>query len=212
MQSFAPAGPGRVTAYADHWAGRPVLDAIDFYSVADMSARSNALLAGQVDLLSQTNLDFATARVVAASDRATIARVKNAQWYVLPMLTTEKPFTDVRVRQAMKLAYDPEHVVQVALQGAGTAGWDNPVPPSDPAYISAHPKHDPEKAKYLLEAGGPRKAWRWTSTPSLRPAVQAAGWRSRLPVRLREAASIRIKVKTASDGLLRHPGSGRGSR
>lgn len=91
-----------------------------FYSVADMSARSNALLAGQVDLLSQTNLDFATARVVAASDRATIARVKNAQWYVLPMLTTEKPFTDVRVRQAMKLAYDPEHMVKVALQGAGT--------------------------------------------------------------------------------------------
>ncbi|WP_236670501.1 ABC transporter substrate-binding protein, partial [Streptomyces antimycoticus] len=85
-------------------------------------------------MLSQTNLDFATARVIAASDRATIARAENAQWYVLPMLTTEKPFTDVRVRQAMKLAYDPEHILKAALQGAGTAGWDNPVPPNDPAH------------------------------------------------------------------------------
>ncbi|MEU3979266.1 ABC transporter substrate-binding protein [Streptomyces sp. NPDC026672] len=154
LESFAPAGPGRVVAHRDHWAGPPVLDAISFYSVADMSARSGALLAGQVDLLSQTNLDFATARVVAASDRATVARVKNAQWYVLPMLTTEKPFTDVRVRQAMKLAYDPEHVVKVALQGAGTAGWDNPVPPDDPAHVAAHPAHDPDRARHLLKQAG----------------------------------------------------------
>ena len=195
LESFAPAGPGRVTAYKDHFAGRPVLDAIAFYSVADMSARSNALLAGQVDLLSQTNLDFATARVVAASDRATIARVKNAQWYVLPMLTTEKPFTDVRVRQAMKLAYDPEHVVKVALQGAGTPGWDNPVPPSDPAYISAHPKHDPEKAKYLLKQAGHEGLAMDLYTSSYDPLFtpMALAYQDSA-----KRAGIRIKVKTAS--------------
>ncbi|MFF2653727.1 ABC transporter substrate-binding protein [Streptomyces sp. NPDC058045] len=195
LESFAPAGPGRVTAYRDHWAGRPVLDAIAFYSVADMSARSNALLAGQVDLLSQTNLDFATARVVAASDRATVARVKNAQWYVLPMLTTEKPFTDVRVRQAMKLAYDPEHVVKAALQGAGSAGWDNPVPPSDPAHISAHPAHDPEKARYLLKQAGHERlavdlytsAYDPLFTPMALAYRDSAG-----------RAGIRVRVKTAA--------------
>ncbi|MFJ4733311.1 ABC transporter substrate-binding protein [Streptomyces sp. NPDC088770] len=195
LESFAPAGPGRITAYPDHWAGRPVLDAIAFYSVADMSARSNALLAGQVDLLSQTNLDFATARVVAASDRATVARVKNAQWYVLPMLTTEKPFTDVRVRQAMKLAYDPEHVVKVALQGAGSAGWDNPVPPSDPVHISTHPEHDPEKARYLLKQAGQEglavdlytSAYDPLFTPMALAYRDSAG-----------RAGIRVRVKTAS--------------
>ncbi|MFB7459093.1 ABC transporter substrate-binding protein [Streptomyces sp. NPDC056188] len=195
LESFAPAGPGRITAYQDHWAGRPVLDAIAFYSVADMSARSNALLAGQVDLLSQTNLDFATARVVAASDRATVARVKNAQWYVLPMLTTEKPFTDVRVRQAMKLAYDPEHVVKAALQGAGSAGWDNPVPPSDPVHNSAHPEHDPEKARHLLKQAGQEglavdlytAAYDPLFTPMALAYRDSAG-----------RAGIRVRVKTAS--------------
>ncbi|MGI5423580.1 ABC transporter substrate-binding protein [Streptomyces sp. CA-179760] len=195
LESFAPAGPGRVTAYKDHWAGRPVLDAIAFYSVADMSARSNALLAGQVDLLSQTNLDFATARVVAASDRATIARVKNGQWYVLPMLTTDKPFTDVRVRRAMKLAYDPEHVVKAALQGAGRPGWDNPVPPDDPAHISAHPEHDPEQARYLLRKAGHEdlavdlytSAYDPLFTPMALAYQESA-----------KRAGIRIRVKTAS--------------
>ncbi|MDQ1032288.1 peptide/nickel transport system substrate-binding protein [Streptomyces umbrinus] len=195
LESFTPAGPGRITAYKDHWAGRPVLDAIDFYSVADMSARSNALLAGQVDLLSQTNLDFATARVVAASDRATIARVENAQWYVLPMLTTEKPFTDVRVRQAMKLAYDPEHVVKVALQGAGTAGWDNPVPPSDPAHITAHPKHDPEQARHLLKKAGHEGLTVDLYTSSYDPVFtpMALAYQDSA-----KRAGIRIRVKTAS--------------
>ncbi|MFJ8604330.1 ABC transporter substrate-binding protein [Streptomyces shenzhenensis] len=195
LESFTPAGPGRVVAFADHWAGRPVLDAISFYSVADMSARSNALLAGQVDLLSQTNLDFATARVVAASDRATVTRVKDAQWYVLPMLTTEKPFTDVRVRQAMKLAYDPEHVVKVALQGAGTAGWDNPVPPGDPAHISAHPAHDPEQARHLLKQAGHEglavELYTSAYDPLFTPMALAYQDSAR-------RAGIRVKVRTAA--------------
>lgn len=196
LVSFTAAGPGRIQAYADHWAGRPVLDTIDFFSVADMQARSNALLAGQVDLLSQTNLDFATARVIAASSRATIARSKNAQWYVLPMLTTEKPFTDVRVRQAMKLAYDPEHIRKVALQGAGTLGWDNPVPPNDPNHIAAHPAHDPERARHLLKRAGHERLAVDLYTSSYDPiftpmalAYQESAARAGIRVRIRTAAA-----------------------
>ncbi|MEU5612669.1 ABC transporter substrate-binding protein [Streptomyces sparsogenes] len=195
LVSFTAAGPGRIAAYEDHWAGRPVLDAIDFYSVADMQARSNALLAGQVDLLSQTNLDFATARVVANSDRATLARVRNAQWYVLPMLTTEKPFTDVRVRQAMKLAYDPEHVLKVALQGAGTAGWDNPVPPGTPGHLATHPAHDPDKARHLLKRAGHERLAVDLYTSAYDPIFTPMALAYQESAR---RAGIRIRVRTAA--------------
>ncbi|GAA3730352.1 peptide/nickel transport system substrate-binding protein [Spinactinospora alkalitolerans] len=154
LESFAPAGRGRLTAFPEHWEGRPVLDAIEFYSVADVQARTNALLAGQVDLLSQTNLDFATARVISASSRATIARSTNAQWYVLPMLCTQEPFTDPRVRQAMKLAYDPTAVLKTALQGTGVEGHDNPVPPNDPSWTDYSVDRDPERARALLKEAG----------------------------------------------------------
>ncbi|MGW6055517.1 ABC transporter substrate-binding protein [Streptomyces sp. NPDC055189] len=195
LESFAPGSTGRLTAYHDHWQGRPVLDAIDFYTVSDIQPRANALLAGQVDLIAGTNLDFVTARVVAASERATITRVKNAQWYVLPMLTNARPFTDVRVRQAMKLAYDPQYVVKAALQGTGVAGWDNPVPPGDPYYTPQHPVHDPDKARHLLARAGYRglEVDLYTASNDANLTPMALAYRDSV-----RRAGIRVRIKTVS--------------
>ena len=154
LSSFTPAGAGSVEAYADHFAGRPALDGIDFYSIQDTTARVNALLAGQIDLISQTNLDFATAQVVSASSTATVARSANAQWYTIPMLHTSAEFSDPLVRQAMKLAYDPQAIVDTALQGTGSPGWDNPVPPTQAVWLDEQRAYDPEKAKALLKQAG----------------------------------------------------------
>ncbi|MHA7248472.1 ABC transporter substrate-binding protein [Arthrobacter tecti] len=154
LSSFTPAGRGSVEAFPDHFAGPPALEGIDFYSVQDTSARVNALLAGQIDFISQTNLDFATARVVASSSNTTVARSENAQWYTIPMLATSPEFSDPLVRQAMKLAYDPQDIVATALQGNGTPGWDNPVTPSDAAFLDFQREYDPEKARALLQQAG----------------------------------------------------------
>jgi len=154
LSSFEPAGTGSVEAFEDHFAGRPVLDGIDFYSIQDTTARVNALLAGQIDLISQTNLDYATAQVVSASSTATVARSTNAQWYTIPMLFTSDEFSDARVRQAMKLAYDPRTIVDTALQGTGSPGWDNPVPPTQAVFLDEQREHDPDKARFLLKEAG----------------------------------------------------------
>jgi len=154
LSSFAPAGTGSVEAFDEHFAGRPVLDGIDFYSIQDTTARVNALLAGQIDLISQTNLDFATAQVVSASGTATVARSADAQWYTIPMLSTSDEFSDPLVRQAMKLAYDPQAIVDTALQGTGSPGWDNPVPPSQAVWLDEQREHDPDKARALLKQAG----------------------------------------------------------
>ncbi|MDO5753516.1 ABC transporter substrate-binding protein [Arthrobacter sp.] len=154
LSEFTPAGRGAVEAFADHFAGPPALVGIDFYSVQDTSARVNALLAGQIDLISQTNLDFATARVVASSPNATIARAKDAQWYTIPMLATSKEFSDPLVRQAMKLAYNPKDIVATALQGNGSTGWDNPVPPGYADHLDFTREYDPDKARSLLKKAG----------------------------------------------------------
>ncbi len=192
LSSFRPGGRGTVEAYDDHFAGRPVLDGIDFFSIQDTQARVNALMAKQIDLISQTNLDFATAQVVAASSAATIARVKNGQWYTIPTLATSKEFGDVRIRQALKLAYDPERILNVAVQGAGTIGHDNPVVPTDAAYLESEHVRDPERAKALLAEAGHRDGFAFElSTSSLDPvftpmavsfanAVRDAGFRVRV--------------------------------
>ena len=98
LSSFEPAGTGSIEAFEDHFAGRPVLDGIDFYSIQDTTARVNALLAGQIDLISQTDLDFATAQVVSASSTATVARSANAQWYTIPVPATQGACLDAQRR------------------------------------------------------------------------------------------------------------------
>lgn len=68
LSTFRPGGRGgSIEAVDEHFAGRPVLDGIDLFSIQDPQARVNALMAKQVDLISQTTLDFATAQEVAAS-------------------------------------------------------------------------------------------------------------------------------------------------
>ena len=154
LEAFTPAGAGAVRANEDYFDGRATLDRIEFSSIQDTTARVNALLARQVDLLSQTNLDNPTARVVASSPGTTVARVANAQWYTIPMLATSEEFKDPRMRQAMKLAYDPEAILATALQGTGTAGWDNPVPPELAAHLDHRREYDPEKARGILKRIG----------------------------------------------------------
>jgi len=195
LEEFTPAGRGSVTAYADHWRGRPTLDRVVFSSVADVGARTNALLAGQVDLVSQTNLDVATARVVAASDRATVARVPNAQWYVLPMLTTAAPFTDVRVRQAFKLAYDPQAVLDLTVAGNGTVARDNPLPPEDPYWVDYGTERDPERARSLLREAGMENLELDISTSSYDPILtpMAIAYRDSVA-----EAGIRLNISTES--------------
>ncbi|MCW2912628.1 MAG: peptide transporter binding protein [Actinomycetia bacterium] len=154
LQSFTAAGKGVVVANKSYYEGAPNLDQIVFSSIADQQARLNALLADQVDLLAQTALDYASSKTVLASSKLTVVANKNATVNVLPMLSTAAPFTDVRVRQALKLAYDPASVLTTAAQGKGVVGHDNPVLPTDANYLNYSVTPDPGKAKSLLKAAG----------------------------------------------------------
>ncbi len=54
----------------------------------------------------------------------------------------------------MKLAYDPQRVLDVAAQGAGELGHDNPVPPDNPLWVDYSLERDPDEARSLLRAAG----------------------------------------------------------
>jgi peptide/nickel transport system substrate-binding protein len=154
LTSFKPAQNGTLAVNRDYYGGLANLDAIQFFAIADQQARVNALLAGQVDLVATTNLDFATAKAVAAHPGLTVARSKNAVMYTLPMLVTQDPFTDVRVRQAFKLAYDPRQLLQVAVHGNGTPAYDNPLQPDDALRLNRTHGQDVDKAQFLLRKAG----------------------------------------------------------
>jgi len=103
LKAFTAAGPGQIVRNDAYFGDKPKLDTIEFSSIPDTQARVNALLAGQVDLISQTNLDYATSRTVLASATATVSSVKNAQWYTVPMLNTSPEVKDRNVRLALPM-------------------------------------------------------------------------------------------------------------
>lgn len=154
LAAFKVAGPGRIVRNEDYFGTKAKLDAIEFSSISDTQARVNALLAGQVDLISQTNLDYATSKTVEASTGATVASVKNAQWYTLPMLNSSVEFKDPKVRLALAHAYNPDEVIQLAVHNAGTVAHNSPVPPTEAYYLDYGLEYDPEKSKSLLKQAG----------------------------------------------------------
>ncbi len=195
LVSFTPAGRGSVKANPSYFGGAPVLDSIEFTGIADVQARINALLGQQVDLIAQTNLDTASAMTVNASANHTTVAVKNAQMYVLPMLFTAAPFTDVNVRRAFKQAFNPQDVLSLAVNGQGTVANSNPILPTNPYWLDYSLPYDQEQAKSLLSKAGygslDQVLYTSTADPTLSPLALA--YQSAVA-----GAGINIKVETAA--------------
>jgi peptide/nickel transport system substrate-binding protein len=81
----------------------------------------------------------------------------SAQTFHIRMRVDQEPFTDVRVRQALKKCIDRQPMLDLAWAGKGVLGHDTVFAPVHPEYCPKDiPPYDPEGAKALLaEAGYP---------------------------------------------------------
>ena len=137
--------------YFDH--GKPHVDQLQFIIIPDSTARLNALLAGQVDVIEQLNAT--QAQTIKAHSGFAVLNSPSGHWVPMCMDVTKAPFNDVRVRQALRLIPDRPQMVANALSGFGKIGNDL-FGFDDPLYDSALPQRhqDLEQAKSLLKAAG----------------------------------------------------------
>jgi len=132
----------------------PYLDEIIYVSMSKDAAVA-AVQSGQVDATYQPRV----------SDWIALKDMPNMQVLVAPTAVTSvlrmrvdvDPWTDVRVRNALKMSQDREKILQLGYYGQGDLGIDAHIAPVHPEYCEKPiPKYDPEKAKALLaEAGHP---------------------------------------------------------
>lgn len=103
--------------------GRPYLDCVNFRSYNDNSQIQPALIKGEIDWGSNFIADVESTFV--AQDKA-----NNHFWYPandaihLYVNTKQKPFDDLRVRQALSMALDREAIVDIAAYGYPTANYN----------------------------------------------------------------------------------------
>ena len=140
-----------------YWGGEPYFDEIIIYSIADAQARTEALEAGNVDLVlepSEKQVDL----IKANSDLA-VFNYHTTNHHTLFTNTQKAPFDDVNVRIACALALDYDNNIKVALGGYGQHS-DDILPIGNPQYVSPKTEgyesfytYNLEKAKeYMLKS------------------------------------------------------------
>jgi ABC-type transport system substrate-binding protein len=140
-------------AFEDHWNGAPPIDNVIFRVVPDDAARVAGLRSGELDVI------FPIPPALAASltdPNLEIHEVKGTTRTRVQIDTREAPFDDIRVREALTLAVDPQVILDELLPGFTRI--PNMVNPEDVGFDPELPfyEYDPERARELLaEAGYP---------------------------------------------------------
>jgi len=129
----------------------PYLDEVQLLVIPEVAA----LTSGTVDMLYQIGLD----NLSMLENAAGVELLESSQgvYPVFVMHVADKPFDDLRVRQAFKHAIDRAALHKAMMQGRGIIGNDQPIGPGSPFWADVQPlAYDVEKAKNLLaEAGYP---------------------------------------------------------
>jgi peptide/nickel transport system substrate-binding protein len=140
-------------ANANYWGEKPRLKRVICRSFENPAARLLALERGEIDGMQLPDLDV----LQRMQQDPNITQIRQPALNVayLAMDCREKPFDDVRVRQAVCHAIDKQQLVETLYGGLGRVAV-NPIPPEVPGYdndVEDYPC-DPQQARQLLAAAG----------------------------------------------------------
>jgi peptide/nickel transport system substrate-binding protein len=137
------------------WRNEVTLDRVVIGNVAEDASRVSSLLAGDADLIFEIALSAAPD--IETADGYTILQQPNARWLSLALDSTVEPFDRPEVVRAVKLALDRQQIIDNALGGYGTIGYDTPIAAQDEWFGGLpDPTRDVAGARALLaEAGYP---------------------------------------------------------
>ncbi len=153
LKSYEP-GVKLVGERNPNFFGTTWFDSIEMYTIADVAARTNAYLSGEVHYIDRA--DLKTIDMLKNAPNTEIYNQSGPTPYTAPMLTDAPPFDNNDVRMALKYAINRQELVDKVLYGYGKPGNDNPIGSSMKYAIDPEPKHtyDPDKAKSFLKKAG----------------------------------------------------------
>ncbi|WP_420367931.1 ABC transporter substrate-binding protein [Curtobacterium sp. L1-20] len=136
----------------DYWGPKAKVAKIVFRYITDPSTAVNAMANGDLDVLNP--VDGTLRSQLQGNQDIALHTGKTTDKYTLAFNDTKAPFTDKRVRQAIRQAIDPKALIK-AIGGTGVE-QGGPIPELDPGYqdLTDIDAYDPDNAKKLLSAAG----------------------------------------------------------
>jgi peptide/nickel transport system substrate-binding protein len=151
--SFTPGVQSVFLRYPDYWKHPlPYVDRLVITDYPDEASQTNALISGQADVINSITAPSIPSVKTAG---AKVIVSPGGGYDTITMRVDKPPFSDVRVRQAMRLIADRKQMIDIIFGGYGTLGndifgiWA-------PEYDRSIPQREPDipKAKALLKAAG----------------------------------------------------------
>jgi peptide/nickel transport system substrate-binding protein len=161
MAKFLKGGSGfRLVRNPHYWQhGLPYLDSISAVVMPEVTTKTAAVINGDTDMIDPP--DWAAFNRIQGASNIKVLKSPFGPAFVFGIDGSVKPYSDSRVRRAIKMLINRQQFVQVVCRGQATASADTVVNPHDPFY----PKdlkpiaYDPEQAKSLLKQAGYGNGW-----------------------------------------------------
>ncbi|HIY41530.1 MAG TPA: ABC transporter substrate-binding protein [Candidatus Nocardiopsis merdipullorum] len=154
VESFTPASELSLTPTSEYWGERSSIDGVVLPYVPEISSQVTSLRTGDLHAMWPVPPDQLPE--LQGVDGITLETVPSYVYYFAWFNCGREPFTDPRVRRALRRAVDVDGIVE-NLFGDGAAVMTAPVPSAVFGHAAQEPyEYDPERARQeLAEAGYP---------------------------------------------------------
>lgn len=156
FQQWVPDTYIQLQRHQGYWQqGAPRIDGLKFNIVPEAATRMVGLQGGTYAML--PNVDAATALQLQGRPNVRIMETQDLAYTLIGLNTSERPFNDPRVREAVNYALNRAQLVQAAYNGRAAPGQVLSPALTDwalPASRFACYQHNPARARELLAAAG----------------------------------------------------------
>ena len=163
-------------ANPDYWGGKPKIDELTFEIAPEARVRWQWLRSGECQVMADPDPDDLSA--IKANDKISVMQQPGIDVAYLAYNTTEAPFDNPKVRQALNMAIDKQAIVDAIYKGTAMVA-KNPIPPTMWSYDAAatDEPYDPATAKSMLDEAGvselKMKVWAMPVARSYNPDGQS---------------------------------------
>lgn len=155
LESFEPGVKSVHKRNENYWREPANLESIEMTAITDPVARVNALLSGDMQIVTQ--IDPKAFRQVESSSNALLLSTPAALQMGICCLKNSEPGSNSDFVKGMQYIQDRERIVERILKGKGTLGNDCPISAAhgkDFCQDLPQREYDPDKAKFHFEKSG----------------------------------------------------------